>query len=145
MTSSSRRLYNRTVLLWTCAQSDNIYCKAAWLSELKDPPDCECAVIGRLLGLGTSDNNDNNDDNNNDDNNICKNNNINNNNNKLPQIGAYFSGTRCSLAICSLARGSKKAPPTSFSPVTSTNVGFGPQNFLTFSFNLFATLVQVCT
>ena len=36
----------------------------------------------------------------------------------------------------------KKAPSTSFSPVTSTNVGFGPQNFLTFSFNLFATLVQ---
>ena len=31
---------------------------------------------------------------------------------------------------------------TSFSPVTSTNVGFGPQNFLTFSFNPFATLVQ---
>ena len=101
MTSSSCRLYNRTVLLWICARSDNIYCKAAWLSELKDPPDCDCAVIGRLLGLGTSDNNDNNDDdNNNDDNNICKNNNSNNNNNKLPQIGAYFSGTCCSLAIC---------------------------------------------
>ena len=30
----------------------------------------------------------------------------------------------------------------SFSPVTSTNVGFGPQNFLTFSFNSFVTLVQ---
>ena len=38
--------------------------------------------------------------------------------------------------------GAKKAPRTSFSPVTSTNVGFGPQNFLTFSFNPFATLVQ---
>ena len=40
--------------------------------------------------------------------------------------------------------GGKKPPlpPTSFSPVTSTNVGFGPQNFLTFSFNPFATLVQ---
>ena len=36
--------------------------------------------------------------------------------------------------------GTKKPPPTSFS--TSTNVGFGPQNFLNFSFNLFATLVQ---
>ena len=34
----------------------------------------------------------------------------------------------------------KAPPPTSFS--TSTNVGFGPQNFLNFSFNLFATLVQ---
>ena len=36
----------------------------------------------------------------------------------------------------------KKATPTSYSPVISTNVGFGFQNFLTFSFNLFATLVQ---
>ena len=34
------------------------------------------------------------------------------------------------------------APPTSFSPVTSTNVRFGPPKFLTFSFNSFATLVQ---
>ena len=32
-------------------------------------------------------------------------------------------------------------PPTSFSPVTSTNIGISPQNFLTFSFNTFATLV----
>ena len=31
---------------------------------------------------------------------------------------------------------------SSFSPVTSANVGFGPQNFLTFSFNPFATLVK---
>ena len=38
--------------------------------------------------------------------------------------------------------GGKKAPSTSFSPVTSTNVGFGPQKFLTFSFNPYATLVQ---
>ena len=38
--------------------------------------------------------------------------------------------------------GEKRLPPTSFSPVTSTNVGFGPQNFLTFSFNPFATLLQ---
>ena len=35
-----------------------------------------------------------------------------------------------------------KRPPTSFPPVTSANVGFGHQNFLTFSFNPFATLVQ---
>ena len=34
------------------------------------------------------------------------------------------------------------SPSTSFSPVTSTNAGFGPQNFLTFSFNPFTTLVQ---
>ena len=33
-------------------------------------------------------------------------------------------------------------PPTSFYPATSTNVGISPQNFMTFSFNLFATLVQ---
>ena len=39
-------------------------------------------------------------------------------------------------------RGGQKGPPTSFSPVTSTTAGFGPQNFLTFSFNPFATLVQ---
>ena len=38
--------------------------------------------------------------------------------------------------------GGKKASPTSFSPLTSTNVGFSPQNFLTLSFNTFATLVQ---
>ena len=38
--------------------------------------------------------------------------------------------------------GGAKRPPNSFSPVTSRNVGFGPQNFLTFSFNPFAILVQ---
>ena len=32
-------------------------------------------------------------------------------------------------------------PPTSFSPVTSTNVGIRPKNFLTFSYNPFATLM----
>ena len=37
---------------------------------------------------------------------------------------------------------SKKASPTGFSHVTSSNVGIGPLNFLTFSFNPFATLVQ---
>ena len=36
----------------------------------------------------------------------------------------------------------QKGLPTSFSPVTSTNVRFGPQNFLTFSFNPFARVVQ---
>ena len=38
--------------------------------------------------------------------------------------------------------GGKKALPTSFSPVTSTNVEFGPINFLTFSFTPFSILVQ---
>ena len=38
-------------------------------------------------------------------------------------------------------RGGQKATPTSSSPVTSTNVRFGPQKLLTFSFNHFATLM----
>ena len=38
--------------------------------------------------------------------------------------------------------GGQKSPPTSFSPVTSTNVRFGPQKFPTFSFHPFATLKQ---
>ena len=37
--------------------------------------------------------------------------------------------------------GGKKASPTSPYPVTSTNVGFSPKNFLAFSFNSFATLM----
>ena len=37
--------------------------------------------------------------------------------------------------------GCKKTPSTSFSPVTSTNVRISPQNFLTFSFNPFPTLM----
>ena len=37
--------------------------------------------------------------------------------------------------------GQKGPPPTIFSPVTSTNVGLSPQNFLTFSFNPFPRLV----
>ena len=36
----------------------------------------------------------------------------------------------------------QKGPATSFSPVTSTNAGIIPQNFLTFSFNPFDRLVQ---
>ena len=39
-------------------------------------------------------------------------------------------------------RGGKKALPTSFSPVTSTNVGIILPNFLTFNFNRYITLVQ---
>ena len=37
--------------------------------------------------------------------------------------------------------GRQKGPLTSFSHLTSTNVGISPQNFLTFSFNAFSTLV----
>ena len=38
-------------------------------------------------------------------------------------------------------RGGKKMPPTSFPPVTSTNVGISPKNVLTISLNFFATPV----
>ena len=37
--------------------------------------------------------------------------------------------------------GRTKKPPTSFSPVTSTDVGTSPPKFLTFSSNPFPTLV----
>ena len=37
--------------------------------------------------------------------------------------------------------GGQKDPPTNFFLVTSTNVGTSPKNFLTFTFNPFATLV----
>ena len=37
----------------------------------------------------------------------------------------------------------KKAPSTSFFPVTSPNVGIGPQNFATFSSKAFALLLYV--
>ena len=37
--------------------------------------------------------------------------------------------------------GGQKPPPTSFSPVPSTNVGISHQNFLIFRFNPFFTLV----
>ena len=36
----------------------------------------------------------------------------------------------------------QKVSPTSFSPVTSTNGGISSQNFLTFTFNCFAILVE---
>ena len=38
--------------------------------------------------------------------------------------------------------GGQKSPSTSFFSVTSAKVGISPQNFLTFSFKFFATLVQ---
>ena len=37
--------------------------------------------------------------------------------------------------------GTQKDRRTSFSPVTSTNVGISPKNFVTFTFNPFPTLV----
>ena len=46
------------------------------------------------------------------------------------------------LIIYPIGWRSQNGPPTSFSPVTSTKVRLSSQNFLTFSFNLFVTLVQ---
>ena len=44
------------------------------------------------------------------------------------------------LTLFRMMEGPKNSP-TSFSPVTSTNVGISRQTFLTFNFNPFATLV----
>ena len=44
-------------------------------------------------------------------------------------------------ALSPIQDGSQEFPPISFSPVTSTNVGISPQNYLTLSFNLFAKMV----
>ena len=51
-------------------------------------------------------------------------------------------GVHLRLHLTLFRMGGKKATPTSFSPATSTNAGFGRQNFLAFSFNPVATLVQ---
>ena len=46
------------------------------------------------------------------------------------------------IEILTLFRmGVAKRPPTTFSPVNSTNVELSPENFLAFSFNPFVTLV----
>ena len=50
--------------------------------------------------------------------------------------------TLCNIRFNPIHDGGSKKAPTSFSPVTSTNVGFGPKKFLTFSFNPFATVLQ---
>ena len=57
-------------------------------------------------------------------------------------FGIKTSFTTNVLTLFRMGGSQKAPPPTSFSPVTSTNVEFGPKNFLTFSFNPFATLVQ---
>ena len=46
-----------------------------------------------------------------------------------------------SLTIFRMGGGGAKKTPTSFSPVTSTNVGISPKNFLTFNSNPFDRLV----
>ena len=45
------------------------------------------------------------------------------------------------LTLFRMGEGVAKRSPTSFFPVTSTNVGVSSQNFLTFSFSPFVTLV----
>ena len=64
--------------------------------------------------------------------------------NKLPKMSQAQP-----LTLFRMGAGSgQKGPPTSFSPVTSTNVRFGSQIFLTFNFDPFAILVQnfqICT
>ena len=58
--------------------------------------------------------------------------------NKLPKMSQAQP-----LTLFRMGAGSgQKGPSTSFSPVTSTNVRFGFQIFLTFSFDPFAILVQ---
>ena len=51
-----------------------------------------------------------------------------------------FFFTICSFNAIQDGGGAKDSP-TSFSPVTPTNVRISPKNFLTFSFNPFDTLV----
>ena len=45
------------------------------------------------------------------------------------------------LLLTLFRMGDQRTLPTSFSPVTPTNVEISPQKFLTFSFNPFATLM----
>ena len=45
------------------------------------------------------------------------------------------------LTLFRMGAGGCKQAPSSYSPVASANIGISPQNFLTFSFNSFATLV----
>ena len=45
------------------------------------------------------------------------------------------------ISINPIQHGERKGSPISFSPAVSTYVGTRPQNFLTFSFSPFATLM----
>lgn len=63
LTSSLYCLHCPTVFLWTCTQSDNIYCKAAWLAGLKYFLAWGLALICWSLGMSTSDNKKNNNNN----------------------------------------------------------------------------------
>ena len=59
------------------------------------------------------------------------------------KIKSVYAKSKININPIQVGAGTKKpATPTSFSPVTFTNVGFGPKIFLTISFNSFATLAQ---
>ena len=58
----------------------------------------------------------------------------------MPYLGVVIAFQNLTN-LKSIQSGGQKGPSTSFSPVTSTNVGISPQNFLTFSFNPFVTRV----
>ena len=54
---------------------------------------------------------------------------------KISECNVINSVNPLYLTLFMMGGAKSPPPPTSFSPVTSTNVGFGPKNFLTFSFN----------
>ena len=58
----------------------------------------------------------------------------------MPVTLSYYGGAVVVLTLLRIG-GGQKGSPTRFSPVTSTNVEFSPQRFLTFNFNPIATLV----
>ena len=63
---------------------------------------------------------------------------------KLDQLIAYIMGYIFRQSLCDLTLfiiEGQKAPPTSFGPITSTDIGNSPQIFLTFSFKPFSVLV----
>ena len=53
----------------------------------------------------------------------------------------FMSNNLLQLHVLAYLRWGQKGSPTSFSQVTSANVGIRPENFLTFSFNPFVALV----
>ena len=55
--------------------------------------------------------------------------------------GSFYGFARLLFLLFCFVYGFNPIQDESFSPVTSTNVGIRPQNFLTFSFNPFDRLV----
>ena len=52
-----------------------------------------------------------------------------------------FCDSLQNVTLFRMGRNGAKDPPTSFFPVTSISIGISPKNFLTFSFDHFATLM----